>query len=378
MNDVIENYLDYIQPTNYIVKSQNYSNHFKIPVLTAGKTFILGYSNDQTGIYHASKLNPIILFDDFTASFKWVDFDFKIKSSAAKILIPKNKHVNLRFFYHLMKSLHYTPNSHSRQWISKYSKLPIYVPSLKEQEKIVNILDKFTKLNRELNRELALQYKQYEYYKNELFTNLINVNFFKMSDLAVFSNIGVDKKSVENEKSIKLLNYMDIFKNKHIDKNIPKMIVTASSTKIESCDVKMGDVFITPSSEKIEEIGFSSIAKENIENCCYSYHIMRIRLKNENYLLSQFINYCFSHTIIKKQILRKARGITRYGLTKSDFENLKIPVPSHEEQKKIVNILDKFESLTSNLKIGLPKEIELINKQYEFYRNKLLSFKMAN
>ena len=79
----------YEQPQKYIVEDINYNDKYKTPVLTAGKTFILGYTNEQTGVYKAKKENPVIIFDDFTASFKWVDFLFKVKSSAMKIL--KNK-----------------------------------------------------------------------------------------------------------------------------------------------------------------------------------------------------------------------------------------------------------------------------------------------
>ena len=81
----LEDYAIYEQPTKYLVKSKDYSNEYDIPVLTAGKTFILGYTNEKEGIYKAS-LTPVIIFDDFTTANKWVDFDFKAKSSAMKII----------------------------------------------------------------------------------------------------------------------------------------------------------------------------------------------------------------------------------------------------------------------------------------------------
>ena len=164
-------FLHYIQPTKYIVNSTNYSNDFNTPVLTAGKSFILGYTNEDSNIYIASKQKPIIIFDDFTSSFKWVDFPFKIKSSAAKIIIPRNIDVNIRFFYYLMSNLKYTPSSHSRQWIAKYSKIIVPVPSIKEQERILKILDKFELLTQNLEKglpkEIELINKQYEYYRNK-------------------------------------------------------------------------------------------------------------------------------------------------------------------------------------------------------------------
>lgn len=81
--------LDYEQPTKYIVKSTDYNDSYPTPVLTAGQTFILGHTNETKGIYVATKDNPTIIFDDFTTSFHWVDFNFKIKSSAMKMLRPK-------------------------------------------------------------------------------------------------------------------------------------------------------------------------------------------------------------------------------------------------------------------------------------------------
>lgn len=81
---------NYEQPSKYIVESTDYNDAFDVPVLTAGQTFILGYTNESTGIFRASKLNPVIIFDDFTGAFKWVDFSFKVKSSAMKIITASN------------------------------------------------------------------------------------------------------------------------------------------------------------------------------------------------------------------------------------------------------------------------------------------------
>ena len=89
--------VNYEQPSKYIVKSTDYSDAFKTPVLTAGQTFILGYTNEENGIYNASKESPVIIFDDFTGSFKWVDFPFKVKSSAMKMLTANETKTTLRY-----------------------------------------------------------------------------------------------------------------------------------------------------------------------------------------------------------------------------------------------------------------------------------------
>ena len=165
------NVLDYEQPGKYIVNSTKYSNNFSIPVLTAGQSFILGYTDEIKGIYEASKENPVIIFDDFTTSFHWVDFNFKVKSSAMKMLrLQKNKKVVFKFIYFAMKCINYTPQNHARHWISKYSKFKIPLPPIEIQEEIVKILNKFTELESELESELEARKKQYEYYRSELLT----------------------------------------------------------------------------------------------------------------------------------------------------------------------------------------------------------------
>ena len=153
----------YEQPTNYLVKSANYHESYSTPVLTAGKTFILGYTNEVNGIYRASKA-PVIIFDDFTTANKWVDFDFKAKSSAMKMITSQDESkVLLKYIYYWLNTL---PNEivegdHKRQWISSFcnKRIPIPCPSKPEksleiQRKIVDILDKFTTLEAELEAEL--------------------------------------------------------------------------------------------------------------------------------------------------------------------------------------------------------------------------------
>lgn len=165
----LEELLDYNQPAKHIVKTTDYVKQ-GIPVLTAGQTFLLGYTDEEDGIYHASVNQPVIIFDDFTTSFHYVTFDFKVKSSALKILYPK-KGVNLRLVYNLMRNINYEPKEHSRQWISIYSKFEVLYPtSSDEQREIVNKLDTFTRLISKLESEIALRRKQYEYYREKLLT----------------------------------------------------------------------------------------------------------------------------------------------------------------------------------------------------------------
>lgn len=129
--------LDYLQPTKYLVSSTTYDEKYDTPVLTAGKTFILGYTNETEGVFDG-KL-PVIIFDDFTTASKYVDFPFKAKSSAMKILLAKND-VNIMFVYESMQMIKYEVGAHERHWIATFSKLRIPAPSPKEQQKIADCL----------------------------------------------------------------------------------------------------------------------------------------------------------------------------------------------------------------------------------------------
>ena len=130
--------LEYEQPTKYLVDSTDYNDKYETPVLTAGKTFILGYTNETIGIYKIEEL-PVIIFDDFTTATQFVDFPFKAKSSAMKILKAK-KDIDVKFVYEIMQNLKFEVGGHGRHWISIYSNLYINLPSLKEQTKIATFL----------------------------------------------------------------------------------------------------------------------------------------------------------------------------------------------------------------------------------------------
>ena len=146
---------EYIQPSRYIVRNTEYNDEFKIPVLTAGKTFILGYTNETEGIYTDV---PVVIFDDFTTDMQYVDFEFKVKSSAMKILKIK-KDYDILFMFYAMRTLNYKVGAHERQWISKYSKLEMDVPPLCVQKQMARIFDVFRK-ELELERKLLIEYQK--------------------------------------------------------------------------------------------------------------------------------------------------------------------------------------------------------------------------
>jgi type I restriction enzyme S subunit len=138
----IYNLLQYERPEQYIVNSDNYEQEDGVPVLTANKSFILGYTREKDGVYTDI---PAIIFDDFTTDKKYVNFPFKVKSSAIKILKAKEKN-NLKFLFELMNLIRFDPTQHKRYYISEYQYIKIYVPNPLEQQKIADCLSSLDEL----------------------------------------------------------------------------------------------------------------------------------------------------------------------------------------------------------------------------------------
>ena len=161
----------YEQPNNYIVKNDEYNDKYECPVLTAGKTFILGYTNEKIGIYNKI---PVIIFDDFTTETKYVNFPFKVKSSAIKILSP-NK-CNLKLVYELIKMIKFNAESHKRYWISEYQYLEIKIPkSIEEQKKIASLLNAIDEDIDNLKKDLELRKQQKKGLMQKLLTGEVRV-----------------------------------------------------------------------------------------------------------------------------------------------------------------------------------------------------------
>lgn len=349
--DQLNTVLDYEQPTKYIVNKTDYDDSFKTPVLTAGQSFILGYTNEVDDIYNATKETPTIIFDDFTTSFHWVDFNFKIKSSAMKMLRIKPDKLEdtlLRYVYHCMKSIQYEPVDHSRQWIAKYSNFRIPLPHIEVQREIVRILDNFT--------ELTARKKQYEYYRDNLLT--FDNEEFEWNTLGAITNLSRGVRVVRSQ-----LNSQDkypVYQNSMIPLGyFNKSNYPAKTTFIISAGAA-------------GSVGYSDIDFWAADDC---YCLVCPKGLDSRYLyhaLSNQQNYIFSQ-------VRKA-SIPRIG--RDVVEKIKIPIPYPEdsvkslaEQQRIVDILDRFDTFCNNITKGLPAEIGARQKQYEYYRDKLLTFK---
>lgn len=133
----ISDLLAYKRPDPYIVQSAEYTEHGDVPVLTANKAFILGYTNEVSGICHNF---PVIVFDDFTTDSKYATFPFKVKSSAIKLLYPKHGRVSLKYVFERMQLIDFPLGNYKRYYISQYRNLELYVPDYDEQRAIAAVL----------------------------------------------------------------------------------------------------------------------------------------------------------------------------------------------------------------------------------------------
>ena len=340
----LDNCLKFEQPTPYLVKSTEYDDSYETPVLTAGQSLLLGYTNESDGIFKASKENPCIIFDDFTTSFHWIDFDFKVKSSAMKMLRPK-KDVNFRYVYYTMLGINFVPGGHQRHWISKYSQFEIPIPSQEEQRRIVGILDTFTSSIDNLKEQIAQRRKQYEYYRDQLLDleGKPGVEIKKVVEVCGLERgVRVVKKDLQEEGLIPVYQNSLTPLGYYEKSNYPK------STPFVICAGAAG------------EIGYSNKAFWAADDCTCIICSSSINSKYVYYLLIS------KQHLLKSQV-RKA-SVPR--LSKDVIGKITIPIPSLEEQSRIVSILDTFEASIQNLEAQLKER----QKQYEYYRNKLLTF----
>lgn len=362
----LDDVLDYEQPSKYIVNSTEYNDTFSVPVLTAGQTFILGYTNETQGIFISSKDVPVIIFDDFTTSFHWVDFNFKVKSSAMKILKPKeDRHINFRYIYHSMKNIKYNPVDHSRQWIGKYSKFKIPLPPLEVQQEIVRILDTFTELTTELTAELDARKKQYEYYKNILLTFNNDIKTLRLEEVAEVID-SLHKTPTYSASGYNMIRVTDI-KGGLIDYcNTLKVDYDTYSEFTKKYKPQKGDLVMS----RVGSYGNVSIIPQDNLFCMGQNTVVIHPLINNKYLY-----YILTSNYVKSFIEKNVFGGSQKTLSLKNLKDIPIPLPSLQEQERIVSILDRFDSLCNDITKGIPAEIEARRKQYEYYRDKLLTFK---
>ena len=358
--------LDFEQPTAYLVKSTEYDDSYDTPVLTAGQSLLLGYTNEIDGIYEASKENPCIIFDDFTTSFHWVDYNFKVKSSAMKMLRPKDN-VNFRYIYYTMKCINFVPGGHQRHWISKYSQFEVPLPPLSEQNRIVDILDTFTSSIDNLKQQIAQRRKQYEYYRDQLL-DLEGKEGVEMKTMGELCNFIRGPFGGALKKEIFVSDGYAIYEQQHAiygEWSFRYFIDEKKFNQMKRFEVHAGDILMSCSGT----MGKTSIIPENYKEGIINQALLKLSTKDEisNKFLKLFMDSLLFQDALKG---KTAGGAIQNVASVSVLKNIHIPVPSLQEQQRIVSILDTFEASIQNLEAQLSQR----EKQYEYYRNKLLTF----
>jgi len=362
--------LDYEQPGKYIVASKNYSGDYKTPVLTAGKTFILGNTNEKENIFPADKL-PVIIFDDFTTATQFVDFPFKVKSSAMKILHPKKDKADAKYLFYLMQTIKVDHATHKRFWISEYSEIEIPVPPVEDQRKIVVRLEKMLAKIKEAKK---LRAEAQETTKNLLSAELHRIfeegkvkgwdekSILEVTELVTkgttpktlgyaFTDSGVPFLKAENVNGGKI----DAISTKTFISKRVHDILSRSKTK-------PGDVLMTIAGT-IGRIGWvtSSAPEMNMNQAVAIIRPM------PDIIFTQYLAYILSAGVTQGQVSSGTVKGAIPNFSLSMIKKLMIPLPPIGEQKMIVARLDalaekikklqEYQNQTQADLIGLEKSI---------------------
>ena len=240
----------------------------------------------------------------------------------------------------------------------------ILLPPLPEQEKIAGILSCWDDGIEKLSALIEKKKIQKKALMQQLLTGKHRLKGFsspwhevRLGNIGMISSAGVDKKIVEGEKLVNLLNYMDVYKKDFLYTSDTSMTVSAPERQIQNCNLKKGDIFFTPSSETRDDIAHSAVVMEDITNGVYSYHIVRLRPTTPIDL--KFSAYAFKTNHFYKQAFSICEGSgQRYVISQDDFRNMTVFIPSDiAEQKAIAEILSKAD-----------EEIELLNKKLEAFK----------
>lgn len=345
----LEELLPYEQPTPYIVNSTDYSDEYTTPVLTAGKSFILGYTNETNGIYDSL---PVIIFDDFTTASQYVNFPFKVKSSAMKILSPNTALVLPKYIYYRLQTIEFDHSTHKRYWIQQYSKIKIAIPPLSEQERIVaKIEELFSELDNAVEtlekakRQLAV-YRQAVI--SSAFPEMTKENTVSLDEIANISG-GITKGrnlancEIENLPYLRVANVQNGFLNLSEIKTI-----AVKTTEIEKYLLQVGDVLYTEGGDR-DKLGRGTVWQGEIPNCVHQNHVFKARI-NQSKAIPQYVSYWSMSSFARNYFYAKGKqSVNLASINKTVLSALLLPLPSLEEQEHILAVISLRLSVCNNI-----------------------------
>lgn len=357
--------LTYEQPTAYIVKSTEYNYNYKTPVLTAGKSFILGYTNEKENIF--DKL-PVIIFDDFTTATQYVNFEFKVKSSAMKILHINTELVNPKYIYYRMQIIQFDHSTHKRYWIQQYSKLKVQIPPLVEQERIVaKIEELFSDLDNAVETLNATK-AQLAVYRQSVLKEAFDIDRFpkvKMENIVDDIKIGPFGTMLHKEDYI--VGGVPVINPQHIkcQRINPSKKVTISEQKareLSSYCLQKNDIIMGRRGEMGRTAPISSIEDGWI---CGTGSII-FRLKPEFDAL--FYSKILSSPNIIAYLEKSATGTTMKNLNEKIVKHIPVPMITREKQLELTSFLEDRLSICENIE----KTVDSVLQQASAMRQSIL------
>ncbi|WP_295298881.1 restriction endonuclease subunit S [uncultured Brachyspira sp.] len=334
----IKDVLDYERPDLYIVKNNIYKDK-GVAVLTANKSFILGYTDEKDNIYNNI---PVIIFDDFTTETKYVNFPFKVKSSAIKILKSK-KGYNLKFIYEVLNIISFNCKVHKRYYISEYQNLNILVPPLDEQKRIADILSTFDDLIENLNKLIAKK----EIYKKGVMQRVLSgkVRFEGFTD--EWETVKLKDILIAGSKD----RVPDTSKYKKITIKLHNKGIEFSNIERKMADkrpfyIRKKDEIIIGKQNYFN--GSIAIVDEEFDNTICSNAIMSFTVNED--CNNKFIYFLLSRKSYMQKYYHLANGTGQKELSESDFLNFNLLIPSLEEQNKIAELLSLIDQDIDSLK----------------------------
>ena len=359
----LEDLLSYEQPTPYIVESTDYSDNYKTPVLTAGKSFIIGYTNETNGIY--DKL-PVIIFDDFTTSTQYVSFPFKVKSSAMKILTANTDLVLPKFIFYRMQIIEFDHSTHKRYWIQQYSKIKVKIPSLPEQEKIVaKIEELFSELDNGVET-LKKTKQQLAVYRQAVLKEAFerckkHSPIREMSTLVTSGSRGWAKYyAPQGAKFIRIGNLT----RDSIDIDFSDTQYVDLPDKAEGLRSKLqpNDVLVSITAD----LGSIGLVPNNIGEAYINQHIAVVRFKNS--AQGKFMAWYLRSDWGQKDLLKNKRGAGKLGLGLDDIRDSRVPVVSDEEAEAVLDIIESRLSVCDSIE----QTVDTALQQAEAVRQSIL------